>query len=321
MTDKLTLRNIYRAGDDVALAWFQSARWGDEVTCPSCGGLEHYKLAKRKIFKCKNPKCHKQFSVYSDTAISAKKMRHSDMLACMFLFSTGAAGVSAMQLSRMTGLSYNSVFTLCHKFREAIQSEMLSLTLDGTVEIDGGTFGGHRKYFNHGPRPKDRNAGKSRRYLLKSKNRRVIVVAHQRMGRTIVFAGERESDAIEGIVNSVAETSTIQADGAHAWDCLERLYYTLRINHKYSFSSNGACTNNAESFFSQFRRMHRGTHKQMSGDLMIAYAAEMAWRLDMRDLTHEERVLRLARTVLTAKKSDRWNGYLSKKKSPEQEAA
>ena len=49
-----------------------------------------------------------------------------------------------------------------------------------------------------------------------------------------------------------------------------------------AFSRNGACTNQAESYFSRLRRAEMGQHHHISGKYLLAYAAEMAWREDNR---------------------------------------
>lgn len=312
MMSDLTLRHIYKAGDIAARAWFEDARWGGDIACPKCDKAQFYKLDARNKFKCANRKCFHQYSVFSGTPFGNTKLAPTDLLALLYLFTSGAVGVSSLQLSRMAGVSQNAAWLICHKIRQAILDEMNGLVLDGTVEIDGGHFGGHRRYWNSAPTREPGSPPKVRRCFQKNGNKRVLIVAHQRMGRTVIFSGTKEADAIPGILNQVSEHSVIVADGARAWDSLQSVFDMLRIHHNKSFSANGACTNNAESYFSQFRRMHRGTHRHMSGDLMIAYAAEMAWRLDMREMTHKERVLQLAKTVLKAKKADRWNGYFQK---------
>lgn len=319
--ESLTLRNIYACGDDTARAWFRAARWGDKILCPRCGEGKYYPLRKKNRFTCANGDCKHQYSEFSGTPFSHSKLRSTDLLAIMFLFASGAVGVSSLQLSRMTGIPQKTLWVTCHKIRQAIVDEMNELSLDGTVEIDGGHFGGHRVYWNHAPERKVGAPAPIRRCTEKRGNKRVVMVAHQRMGRTIVFIGKKESDAIPGILEQVSEHSILVADGARAWDSLHEVYNMLRIHHNKSFSANGACTNNAESYFSQFRRMHRGTHRQMSGELMLAYAAEMAWRLDMRELSHERRVLELAKTVLRAEKSDRWVGYFQRHRNSDKAEA
>jgi hypothetical protein len=44
----------------------------------------------------------------------------------------------------------------------------------------------------------------------------------------------------------------------------------------------GTHTNNAESFFARVKRSEKGTHHKMAGKYLGWYAAELAWKEDMR---------------------------------------
>jgi hypothetical protein len=63
---------------------------------------------------------------------------------------------------------------------------------------------------------------------------------------------------------------------------LHARYEMRRINHSVAFSKDGACTNQAESYFSRLRRAEIGQHHHVSGKYLAAYAVEMAWREDNR---------------------------------------
>ena len=59
---------------------------------------------------------------------------------------------------------------------------------------------------------------------------------------------------------------------------LHAFYNVKRINHSVVFSLDGACTNQAENYFSRLRRAELGQHHHVSGKYLAAYACEMAWR-------------------------------------------
>ena len=65
---------------------------------------------------------------------------------------------------------------------------------------------------------------------------------------------------------------------------------TKRINHQEAYSADGACTNDAESFFSRLHRSEIGIHHSISRHL-AAYAGEMAWREDNRRRSNGEQYL------------------------------
>ncbi len=50
----LSLREIYKAGEDAAYETFKGMRWTDgEPVCPKCGSVEAYEITTRRKFKCK----------------------------------------------------------------------------------------------------------------------------------------------------------------------------------------------------------------------------------------------------------------------------
>lgn len=82
-----------------------------------------------------------------------------------------------------------------------------------------------------------------------------------------------------------------------------------RINHSIAFSDDGACTNQAESYFSRLRRAEIGTHHHISGRYLRAYASEMAWRENNRRESSGAQYLIAAGAALGHPVSREWKGY------------
>jgi len=141
----LSLRSIYKAGEEAAYRTFCEMRWPEtngEAVCPCCGHDEAYKITTRRKFKCKA--CHHQFSVTSGTIFASRKMDFVDLLAAICIIVNGAKGVSMIQLSRDLDCQYKTAFVLAHKLREAMAEEIQTgEVLTDHVEIDGACFGGH----------------------------------------------------------------------------------------------------------------------------------------------------------------------------------
>ncbi len=306
LEDDLSLRSIYQLSTNDARNFLSSCRWNGEEgpRCVWCDSPGPYIFNTRPIYRCYL--CFRQFSITSQSLLSGTKMSLQDIIAGAYLFVSGAKGVSSIQMAKNLTITQKTAFVMMHKFREAIAHEVLNQKLSGIVEIDGATFGGHRKHANISYD----YSGSFRRFAVKNvKQRRVIVVAKQRGGRTVPFVGKKESDGINFIIETLEDGTIIQADGARAWNSLEKLFKLIRIYHSYQFASNLNYTNNAESYFSRMRRCHAGTHHHMSGELMLAYACEMAWKSDHKDLSSYQRTVMLLSLVLNTSKSDRWNGY------------
>src|SRR6185312_10763220 len=119
----------------------------------------------------------------------------------------------------------------------------------------------------------------------------------------------KESDAAAFIRRHVAPGSTVHADEAAGWDRLHAYYEMMRINHSIAFSKDGACTNQAESFFSRMRRAEIGQHHHISGKYLISYAAEMAWKEDHRRVANGSQHEAVTGAALGHPVSRVWAGY------------
>ena len=140
--------------------------------------------------------------------------------------------------------------------------------------------------------------------------RQVVVVAREVIGRTLPFIVPRESDAVPLIRHRVASGTTVHADESGAWDALHASYPMLRVNHSREFKSDdGACTNQAESWFSRLRRAEMGIHHRISGQYLYQYANEMAWREDNRRIPNGMQWRWIAGAALRHPKSEIWRGY------------
>ena len=211
----LSLKAIYKAGEDAAYAKFCDMRWTDGVpVCPDCGCVETYKITTRRKFKCKA--CYRQFSVTSGTIFASRKMAFVDLLAAICITVNASKGVSMIQLSRDLDCQYKTAFVLAHKLREAMALEVQTgEVLRGHIEVDGAYFGGTIRPENHKAdridrRLKEHQTGK----------RRVVVVMRERLGRTLPMVTMAEADGVALVNENVDRMATVSADEASHWDAL-----------------------------------------------------------------------------------------------------
>jgi transposase-like protein len=301
----LSLKTIYAEGEEAAYRRFCDLRWletrGDAV-CPRCDGREAYKLGARRRFKCKA--CHHQFSVTSGTIFASRKLSFVDLLGAIAILVNGAKGVSALQLSRCTGLSYKTAFVLAHKIREALALETEGLFLNGTVEIDGAYVGGHVRPANARTDRIDRRLRAHR-----ADDRRSVVALRQRRGRTLTGVFRNEAEAVHFAKSKVAAGATLVADETPHWDLLTG-FDIERVNHSDAYSfRNGIHVNGAESYFARLRRMIRGQHHRVGPGCLGGYAAHAAWLEDHRRQSNGALIARAIANGLSAPVSRLWKGY------------
>jgi transposase-like protein len=300
----LSLKQVFRMGEDEAYGVFCDLRWPEtdgEPICPRCGCVEAYHISTRRKFKC--VACHHQFSVTSGTIFASRKLSFTDLLAAIAIFVNGAKGISALQASRDLDVQYKTAFVLFHKLREAMAAELAS-QLNGTVEIDGAYFGGYVKPENKKEDRKDRRLVANR-----TGKRQCVVVMRERKGRSLPFVVASEGDAVPLVRDYVGTLATIHADEGTGWDALHAGWDTRRVNHSVQFMDKGVCTNQAESYFSRLRRMEVGTHHHIAGPYLASYAREAAWREDNRRVDNGGQAVKVVGAAMASRQSRQWAGY------------
>lgn len=241
----LPLVKVMHMSDDEARDAFRNIRFADtggEPYCPECGFCEAYDLKTRPVYKCKG--CAKQYTLTSGTIFASRKLAIRDILAAIAIFVNGAKGYSALQLSRDLSVDYRTAFVLLHKVRESIQIARNEGALSGNVEVDGAYFGGYVKPANEKKNRKDR-----RKKAHQSGKRQSVIVMRERGGRTLTYVTATAAEGVAFVAANVDRGSTIHADEASHWDKLAAYFPIKRVNHQIAYSKDGACTNQAESFF------------------------------------------------------------------------
>ena len=155
---------------------------------PKCGCLNAYKVASRHVWKCSG-RAH-QFYVTSGTIFADRKRPLRDYPLAIAIFTNGAKGHSALQLSRDLCCTYKSAFVLSHKLREAIETSQQAIEFapETEKEIDGAYFGDEQKQTNEVANRVDRRLAEEQ-----TGKRQVVVVVRERYGRTLPFVFGKEA--------------------------------------------------------------------------------------------------------------------------------
>ena len=175
----------------------------------------------------------------------------------------------------------SEICMLAHKIRESMASEVKATASVGgegkQAEIDGAYFGGYVKPANRRENRRDRRL---REY--QSGKRQCVVVIRERDGLTLPGVYRSEGEALDFIRRRIGKGTIVHADESTAWNPLHGQFVLKQINHQEAYSLNGACVNDAESFFARMRRAEIGHHHHIAGPYLIRFAQEMAWREDHR---------------------------------------
>ena len=129
----------YGTDEQCEHALFQ-VRWPEGFQCPACGYQKSCCLRTRKVWQC--IRCKHQASLTAGTLFDNTKLPLRTWHLAMYLLTQSKNGISAMDLKRQLGVSYNTAWMVKHKLMQAMRERDDSQRLQGTVELDDAYLGG-----------------------------------------------------------------------------------------------------------------------------------------------------------------------------------
>ncbi len=311
---------VARMSEDEARVTFEQLRWSDtdgKPVCSNCGCTESYvintstKTGKPiRRYKCKA--CRTQYTVTSGTLFANHKLELRDYLMAIIIFTNAVKGISASQMSRALGVQYKTAFVLVHKLRASLMDNQDESKLEGTIEMDGCYVGKTR------PENKKEDRLDLRLAQNSNPNKRCVLVARQRgengLGatKTITCVSKGESTlAIDSFAKeNIKYDSIIHSDGAIGYDNLAAWFESIKGDHSKSYvGENGECSNQAESYFSRFRRLQYGQCHKISNLYLSNYANEIAYREDNRRVSNGSMMFDIAKKSINTPTHSEWTGY------------
>lgn len=120
-----------------AMTDFFNLRWGNGFVCPSCGGKEYCKLKRHSLYQCNT--CHQQTSLTAGTILDNTKLPLTKWFLAILLLTKVKNGISALELSRLIEVSYNTAWRMKHKLMQAMKES------DDKRQLDDAYWGGKTK--------------------------------------------------------------------------------------------------------------------------------------------------------------------------------
>lgn len=141
------LLSQYGTEDKCQRALFK-LRWPDGFVCPECGNETFCKIRKRKVFQCH--RCHHQTSVTAGTIFHASHLPLTTWFLAIYLVTQSKNGISALELKRQIGVSYNAAWRIKHKLMQVMLERDSTKKIGGLITIDDAYLGGRRKHGKRG---------------------------------------------------------------------------------------------------------------------------------------------------------------------------
>jgi len=279
------LTNPAFTNENKAREFLEASRWPDGPVCPFCGQLDSVSALGGKSmgpgwYFCKD--CREKFTVRVGTLYERSHIPLHKWLMATHLMVSSKKGMSALQLSRMLGITYKSAWFMCHRIRAQMTPAKLD-PLGGqgrTVESDETVIGGKAK---------------NRAYAKKPPKKAAVLTLVERDGKSHSFhvANVKSKTLRDAIVRVVDRKSHIVTDELSSYAQVGREFAGhSTVNHsgnEYVALGGFAHVNTAEARFSLMKRAVFGTHHSVSEAHLSRYLAEWDFKWNTRKVKDGER--------------------------------
>jgi transposase-like protein len=271
--------------DEAARKDLESIRWPNGPVCPNCGERQNVHRMEGKshqpgMLYCRE--CRKKFTVTVGTVMERSHIPLHKWRLGFQLMAASKKGMSAHQLGRMLGITYQSAWFMAHRIQEAMGIAKPG-PLGGenkVVEADETFVGGKAK---------------NRAYAKKPPKKAAVVSLVEREGevRSRHVPNVTATTLRPILVTLASRKSTLMTDESNVYPAVGAEFAGHEtVNHsaeEYVRLGGFVHTNTAEGFFSILKRGIYGTYHHVSEVHLGRYLAEFDFRYNARKITDAER--------------------------------
>jgi transposase-like protein len=285
---------------DAAREWLEARIWAYGRFCPHCGAVDQSTLLQGKshragLYQCNA--CREPFTVTIGTLYERSHIPLNKWLAATHLMMASKKGMSALQISRLLGVSYKSAWFMCHRIRESLRETTLDTPLGGqnkVVEADETYIGG-----------KEANKHKSKRRTDGARGpvgKEPVVALVERDGRVrSQHMPEVTSKNLRAALHAqVDKASYLMTDDALVYVPIGKSFAGHgTVNHSIEEYVRGGFwhTNTVEGYFSILKRGIVGTYHHVSQQHLKRYLAEFDFRYNERQALGVNDAQRMAKSI------------------------
>ena len=284
----------YFSDDQTCIDFVASLRWEDgKPLCPHCNSEGAGFLATRKIWKCKNKECRKQFSIKTGTIFEDSALKLDKWLVAIWLIANAKNGISSYELHRALGITQKSAWFVLHRIRLAMEQGSFG-KLSGVVESDETWVGGNAINMHKKVR-EARGIGKN------AKHHKVGVLGFlERKGkvRAKVIDNMKTREVMPHVIDNVALGSTLYTDEHGAYlHAPSRFDHATVVHSAQEYVRESVHTNSIENFWSLFKRTIKGTYVSIQAEHLQKYVEEQCFRYNNRETNDAGRFMELLKSI------------------------
>jgi transposase-like protein len=283
------LTNPAFTDENEARKLLEATRWPDGPVCPYCGQIETVKPLGGKSmgpgwYYCAG--CQDKFTVRVGTLYERSHIPLHKWLFATHLIVASKKGMSALQLSRMLGVTYTSAWFMCHRIREGMTPKTRGpLGGEGKIVEADETYIGGKEANKHVSKRSKKNIG--------GQGKQVVFALVERDGNSHSFRVANVSGKTLRplIVTHADRKSSLMTDEGGQYHRVGKEFKRHgTVNHGADEYVRGdVYTNTAECRFSLMKRAVYGTHHSISEAHLPRYLAEWDFKWNTRKMKDGDR--------------------------------
>jgi transposase-like protein len=282
------------ADPETCVTFMAQLRWPEGVTCPDCNGKAVSYLSTRRMWKCMNKACHKQFSVKRGTIMEDSAIGLDKWLAAIWLIANAKNGISSYEIMRALGITQKSAWFLLHRIRLAMQTGTFE-KMSGTVEVDETFTGGlSRNMHKHAREAKITGPGGCGKAIVFG-----LLERHgdgSKVRTKVIF--NRSQETLQGEVRRHVEPGAeVFTDAHRSYMGLSAEYVHAFTDHAETYVRGNVHTNGIENFWSLLKRSIKGTYVSVEPFHLFRYLDEQAFRFNERKGKDADRFVQVVKQV------------------------
>lgn len=281
---------IYFGDPDRCLDYIVKKRWPNGPVCPHCKCTKVGFLASRRIWKCKNSECRKQFSIKIGTIMEDSPIGLDKWLVGIWLIVNAKNGISSCEVGRALGITQKTAWFLMHRIRLAMQTGTFE-KLFGEVEADE-TYVGGKACFMHKDKKaeKIKGTGTSGKTIVLGAVQRATEKGKSKVRAKVIKSTDRPTLKKE-IEAEIEKGSTLYTDSHSGYDDLNAEYVRLVIDHAQKYVDGKIHTNGIENFWTLLKSSLKGAYVSVEPFHLFRYLDEQSFRFNFREGNDQERFI------------------------------